>query len=205
MLDLFFDQNLEKNYLPYDGEVNYFGKVFDLNESDLYLKHLLDTIHWEHDSVKIFGKTHIAKRKMAWYSTDNQSYTYSNSTKAANIFTDKLLEIKSKIEKISGENYNACLLNLYHNGEEGMGWHADNEPEIVKHSTIASISFGVERKFSFKHRKTKETISLNLENGSLIVMKGEIQDHWLHALPKTTKANGIRINLTFRIMKKPAN
>jgi alkylated DNA repair dioxygenase AlkB len=201
MLDLFTKNDSKTNLLPFDGEVYYYGEIFDFKQSQDYFDILLKTINWENDVVKIFGKTHITKRKMAWYSLENKEYTYSNSTKTANKFTKELSEIKLKIEELTNEKYNSCLLNLYHNGEEGMGWHADNEPEIEKYSAIASISFGVERAFSFKNKQTKETIKLNLENGSLLVMKGLTQENWLHSLPKSVKANSARINLTFRKMK----
>jgi alkylated DNA repair dioxygenase AlkB len=106
-----------------------------------------------------------------------------------------------EIEKYTNQKYNACLLNYYHDGMEGMGWHADNEKEIVPNSSIASLSLGANRKFSFKHKISKETISIVLENGSLLEMKGALQKHWLHALPKTTKVVTPRINLTFRQMR----
>ena len=104
------------------------------------------------------------------------------------------------ISAITKNEYNACLLNLYHNGDEGMGWHSDNEKEIITNSSIASLSIGAQRKFAFKHKLTKETHSLILENGSLLEMKGTIQQHWLHCLPKSKKVQTPRINLTFRQM-----
>ena len=106
--------------------------------------------------------------------------------------------MKKRVEERSGENFNSCLLNLYHDGSQGMGWHSDDEPSLVRDSAIASVSLGVERKFSFKHRETKETVALMLERGSLLVMKGETQRFWRHALPKTKKVASPRINLTFR-------
>lgn len=197
---LFSDNFKTNNLLPMDGEVVYYGNIYDRIEADLYFKKLLNDIKWEHDEVKIFGKTIITARKMAWYSIDSKPYSYSNATKHPNTFTDTLLDIKEKVEMISEEKYNSCLLNLYHNGTEGMGWHADNEKEIVPNSAIASLSFGAERFFSFKHRATKETLKFNLQHGSLLVMKGETQSKWLHSLPKSVKIISPRINLTFRKM-----
>jgi len=115
-------------------------------------------------------------------------------------FTKELLSLKIKVEEITNEKYNACLLNLYHDGEEGMGWHSDNESTIVSESSIASVSFGAERKFSLKHKESKETISLILENGSLLEMKGLTQRFWQHSLPKSKKVSKPRVNLTFRKM-----
>jgi len=108
------------------------------------------------------------------------------------------MAIKDKVEKASSETYNSCLLNLYHNGEEGMGWHTDNEKELKKEGAIASVSFGAVRKFAFKHKKTQEKVELTLDNGSLLVMKGTTQSHWLHRLPPSKKITTPRINLTFR-------
>jgi alkylated DNA repair dioxygenase AlkB len=201
---MLFEENIItiKNLLPYDGEVYYFGEIFDQTQSTIYFDTLLKTINWEHDVVKIFGKTITTSRKMAWYSIDNQAYGYSNDIKKANAFTPELLKIKEKVEYISGEKYNGCLLNLYQNGLEGMGWHADDEKEIETHSAIASISLGAQRWFHFKHKTTKETLKFHLENGSLLIMKGDTQKKWLHSLPKSTKIISPRINLTFRKLVK---
>jgi alkylated DNA repair dioxygenase AlkB len=112
-------------------------------------------------------------------------YTYSNSTKRAIAWTKELYDPKQKIEKRAATKFNSCLLNLYHSGNEGMGWHSDDEKSLGKNNTIASLSFGAERKFSFKHKRTKQTVSLVLEHGSLLVMKGATQSNWLHSLPKS--------------------
>jgi alkylated DNA repair dioxygenase AlkB len=160
----------------------------------------LHSIAWKNDEAVIFGKHLITKRKVAWYAADNLSYTYSNITKTALPFTKELLELKRVVEKISGAHFNACLLNLYHNGSEGMGWHSDDEKALEPLAPIASLSFGAERKFAFKHKINHQTISLQLESGSLLVMKGATQNHWLHRLPPITKIATPRVNLTFRNM-----
>ena len=149
----------------------------------------------------MFGKRIITKRKAAWYGDQPFPYSYSKVTKVALAFTPDLLILKEKAEVVSDETYNSCLLNLYHTGEEAMTWHSDDEKEIVPNSAIASFSFGAERKFSFRHKQTKHTTSLLLEHGSLLVMKGETQTHWLHKLPPTKGVRSPRINLTFRNMK----
>jgi alkylated DNA repair dioxygenase AlkB len=146
----------------------------------------------------MFGKEIISKRKVAFYGDDGIEYTYSNKTKKGLVWTEHLLKIKSIVEDYTQVNYNGCLLNLYHDGNEGMGWHSDDEKEILPNSSIASVSLGIERKFSFKNKSSKETVSVQLENGSLLEMKGAIQKHWLHALPKSKKITKPRINLTFR-------
>ncbi|MDQ6667858.1 MAG: alpha-ketoglutarate-dependent dioxygenase AlkB, partial [Thermoproteota archaeon] len=97
-----------------------------------------------------------------------------------------------------GTKFNSCLLNLYHNGDEGIAWHSDDEKPLGENSIIASLSFGAERKFSFKHKQTKQTISVVLEHGSLLIMKDATQTNWVHSLPKSKKITRPRINLTFR-------
>ena len=159
---------------------------------------LLNTIEWRNDEAIIFGKKIITKRKVAWYGEKPFEYTYSKVTKNALPWTDALLQLKSVIEKESGETFNSCLLNLYHSGEEGMTWHSDGEKDLKKNGAIGSLSIGAERKFSFKHKETKEKVSLVLEHGSLLVMKGSTQTHWLHRLPPTKRITTPRVNLTFR-------
>jgi alkylated DNA repair dioxygenase AlkB len=188
----------ERNLLPKDGTVNYFGKVFSEAEANRYFEILLNTITWKNDEAMIFGKKIVTKRQVAWYGEREFEYTYSKITKKANLWTPELVLLKKKIEQKSGETFNSCLLNLYHSGKEGMAWHSDAEKDLKKNGAIASLSFGAERKFDFKHKQTKETISLNLEHGSLLIMKGATQTHWWHRLPLTQKVKETRINLTFR-------
>jgi alkylated DNA repair dioxygenase AlkB len=187
--------------LPYDGMVKYHGKMMGMQESQHYLERLLQTIEWRNDEVIIFGKQIITKRKVAWYGDAGRLYTYSHTTKLALPWTKELLELKTLAEKLTGSTFNSCLLNLYHSGEEGMSWHSDDEKELETNGAIASISFGAERKFVFKHKKTSQQVSLLLENGSLLVMEGATQIHWLHSLPKSAKIKAPRINLTFRRLR----
>lgn len=195
-----FPDNSEENLLPYDGTVNYYGKVMDNKKADHYLQALLKGIKWKNDEAVIFGRHIITKRKVAWYGDTDFSYTYSNTTRTALPWTKELLELKKMVEQLTGTIYNSCLLNLYHDGDEGMAWHSDDEKALGKDSTIASWSFGAERKFAFKHKKSGQTIAMLLEHGSLLVMKDTTQTYWLHRLPKTTKVSQPRVNLTFRTM-----
>jgi alkylated DNA repair dioxygenase AlkB len=201
-MDLFSNHTDESiNFLPKDGTVNYYGKPLTRTQADLYLEKLLTTIEWKNDEAVIFGRHIITKRKVAWYGNDNYNYAYSNINRQALQWTKELLELKALVEERTGEVFNSCLLNLYHNGDEGMAWHSDDEKTLAENSAIASFSFGAERKFSFKHKQTKEVINLMLEHGSLLVMKGTTQTHWLHCLPKSKRITTPRVNLTFRIMK----
>lgn len=196
LFDLEEDKN--RNWLPYDGKVHYFGKIFSEKMACEIFNDLLQNINWQNDIVVIFGKKIITKRKVAWYGDISYPYTYSNTTKIALPWTNTLLKIKLLIEKETGETYNSCLLNLYHNGSEGMAWHSDNENDLKKNGTIASVSFGAERKFVFKHKQSGEKIEIILQHGSLLVMKNETQTHWLHTIPVSKKITQARINLTFR-------
>jgi alkylated DNA repair dioxygenase AlkB len=201
-MDLFSNHTDETiNFLPKDGTVNYYGKPLTRTKADFYLEKLLTTIEWKNDEAVIFGRHIITKRKVAWYGDENYNYAYSNINRQALQWTTELLELKALVEEKTGEVYNSCLLNLYHNGDEGMAWHSDDEKTLAENSAIASFSFGAERKFSFKHKQTKEVISMMLEHGSLLVMKGATQTHWLHCLPKSKRITTPRVNLTFRIMK----
>ncbi|HAY3535298.1 alpha-ketoglutarate-dependent dioxygenase AlkB family protein [Elizabethkingia anophelis] len=186
------------NLLPKDGTVNYYGKIFSPEEADYYYQLLLSEIEWRNDEAIIFGKKILTKRKVAWYGDIPFEYTYSNATKTAFPWTENLLILKKIAEQTTGETYNSCLLNLYHSGDEGMAWHSDAEKDLKKHGAIGSMSFGAERKFAFKHKKTQEKMELILEHGSLLVMKDETQDFWLHRLPPTKKIFKERVNLTFR-------
>ena len=198
-MDLFNNQiDTLRNLLPKDGTVNYYGKLMIRERADHFFNSLLITIPWKNDEAIIFGKRIITKRKVAWYGDDAFEYSYSNTTKKALPWTTELLELKGLVEQKTNETYNSCLLNLYHNGDEGMAWHSDAEKDLKKNAAIASLSFGAERNFAFKHKQTKETVSFTLEHGSLLIMKDTTQTYWLHRLPPTKKILTPRVNLTFR-------
>jgi alkylated DNA repair dioxygenase AlkB len=204
MHDLFGNlQDTGRNLLPRDGTVHYLGKVFSRQEADNYLSALLSGIAWKNDEAFIMGKVIVTKRKAAWYGDRPFEYTYSKITKTALPWTTELFALKQVAEEKTGETYNSCLLNLYHTGEEGMAWHSDGEPDLKKNGAIASMSFGAERKFAFKHKTEKTKVELLLEHGSLLVMKDTTQQYWLHRLPPTTKVHSPRVNLTFRTIIEP--
>ncbi len=197
-----FNQEPLANRLPYDGTVIYYGTVMSTASANSYYTALLKKIEWKNDEAVMFGKRIVTKRKVAWYGEKEFEYTYSNTTKLALPWTTELKELKAIIEKSSGETYNSCLLNLYHDGSEGMAWHSDAEKDLKLNGAIGSLSLGAERNFAFKHKVSKETVSIFLERGSLLVMKGTTQKHWLHRLPPTKKIQTPRINLTFRTIEK---
>ncbi len=187
-----------RNMLPKEGEVYDYGCVLSSQDADNYFEKLLLSIGWTADQVLMFGKVITTKRKVAWYADGPFAYKYSKISRQALPWTKELFALKALIENKSGETYNACLLNLYHDGQEGMGWHSDGEKELLKHGAIASLSLGAERRFLFKHKLTKEIVGMTLHSGSLLVMKGATQSNWLHRLPPAKNVLNPRINLTFR-------
>lgn len=198
-MDLFTAVNEpEHNYLPYDGEVNYFGPIMSLQAAEDYYRDLWQEVDWQADQAVIFGRAIQTKRKVAWQAEQPFQYTYSQVTKTAQPWTKTVLALKAWVEQLSGEQFNSCLLNLYHSGEESMAWHSDAERDLKRNGCIASLSFGAQRKFAFKHKRSQEKVEFDLVAGSLLLMKGETQQHWLHRLPPTKQVTEARINLTFR-------
>lgn len=197
-MDLFEQESVYQNRLPYDGTVLYLGQIFSAQQARSYFDALLHSIAWQHDEAIIYGKHIITKRKVAWYAEHPFAYTYSRTTKHALAWNPILLELKKRVEQLSAERFNSCLLNLYHDGTEAMAWHSDAEIDLKKNGTIASLSFGAKRKFVFKHKQSKAKVEIDLPDGSLLLMKDQTQTHWLHRLPASKSVSSARINLTFR-------
>jgi alkylated DNA repair dioxygenase AlkB len=195
-----FSNDPSTNLLPRDGTVNYHGPILNVADTRKYYETLLRDIPWQHDEVVIYGRHITTARKVAWYGDSDFSYTYSGTTKQARVWTPELAALKGIVEKLTGHVFNSCLLNLYEDGSQGMSWHSDDEKSLGKDSAIASVSFGAEREFRLKHKRTDDKVSVLLESGSLLVMKGETQTHWLHCIPKSAKIKTPRVNLTFRTM-----
>lgn len=199
MMDLFENAaGAPENLLPQDGIVYYYGTIMPKTAADDMFDRLMQNIAWKNDEAVIYGRKITTKRKVAWYAEEPFEYTYSKVTKRALRWTDDLLALKKLTEEVTGETYNSCLLNLYHDGSEGMAWHSDAERDLKKNGAIGSLSFGAARKFAFKHKKTGAMVSRVLEHGSALVMKGTTQTHWLHRLPPTKAVTQPRVNLTFR-------
>ena len=186
------------NLLPYDGIAEYYPQFFSHIEAVDVFNELLATMPWEQDEVVLFGQRRVLSRKVAWVGDENFCYSYSGTSKTASRWTKPLLCIKERVERRCSHAFNSCLLNLYHDGAEGMGWHSDDEKTLGRNPVISSLSLGSERVFKLKHKQSQEVVSMVLENGSLLVMKGETQHHWVHTVPKTKKFSTPRINLTFR-------
>ncbi len=183
-----------------DADVTYYPNFFSPKQSTTLFNTLLKTIEWQQDDITVFGKTYPQPRLTALYANNDIPYSYSNITMIPKPFTKELISIKERIEKVCPTKFTGCLLNLYRNGQDSNGWHADNEKELGKDPIIASISLGEDRWFHFKHKTNKNLKQkILLEHGSLLIMKGKTQEYWLHQIPKTKKKTNPRINLTFRV------
>ena len=180
--------------------VKYIENFFNLDESQLYMRNLTQSVLWRREKIKMWGKEIVTKRRIAWYADDGKSYTYSGSTFSPSQWNNVLLQLKERVENYSEIKFNSVLLNEYPNGEVGMGWHSDDEKELGTDPIIASLSFGANRDFIFKHKTDKniENVKLHLKSGSLLLMLGSTQHYWKHSLPKRLKVKEPRINLTFR-------
>lgn len=200
-MELDFDEpDLPRSVLPYDGESLYYGPIFTRPQANQYLEYFLRDIPWQSDEAMLYGKHIITARQVAWYGDEHYDYRYSGRTRTARPWTAPLLAIKTEVERITGAQYNACLLNLYRDGSQGMAWHHDDEKGLGRHANIASVSFGAARRFDFRHNQNGEKIALHLAHGSLLLMRGQTQACWQHQLPKSLKVTEPRVNLTFRRM-----
>jgi alkylated DNA repair dioxygenase AlkB len=199
-VDLFLNEKKVMKLL--NGEVIYIPNFYSYEQGKQIFNTLRNTIDWQEDFITIFGKTYKQPRLTALYANNQKPYKYSNITMVPKDFTSELLNIKQEVEQTVQHEFTTVLLNLYRNGNDSNGWHADNEKELGKNPIIASVSFGASRMFQFKHRKIQEEkYKIKLEHGSLLIMKGEMQHFWLHQIPKTKKEVGERINLTFRTIE----
>ncbi|WP_298546843.1 alpha-ketoglutarate-dependent dioxygenase AlkB [uncultured Aquimarina sp.] len=199
-MDLFTSQNDKIQLKMPDGDVSYYPAFFDKNKADHLFKILKESIKWRQDDIKVFGEIYKQPRLTALYANNKNTYTYSNITMKPYQFTEELLMIKEEIENISSGIFTTCLLNLYRDGQDSNGWHADNEKELGTEPIIASVSLGEERSFHFKHKTKELKQKILLQHGSLLIMQGKTQENWLHQVPKSKKIMKPRINLTFRVI-----
>lgn len=201
ILDL-FSPKPQVNLLPFDGQVQDLGLILTAEQSAKYLDYFLAHLAWQPDEVVLYGKRYVTERKVVWYGDAEYQYHYSGSAKQARLWNPALFRLKQHIEQLVGHPFNSCLANLYENGNQAVGWHSDDEPSLrsaqQENVVIASLSFGATRKFCFKHKFKQEKIELMLHSGQLIVMRGQTQRYWKHALMKSSKITEPRLNLTFR-------
>jgi alkylated DNA repair dioxygenase AlkB len=184
-----------------NAEIEYHPHFFDAEKATLLFEKLYQETPWQQDEIKVFNKIHPQPRLTALYGNEGKPYSYSNIVMHPHKWNSAIMFIKNEVETICRENFTTVLLNLYRDGKDSNGWHADNEKELGKNPIIASVSLGAERMFHLQHNAIKEAnVKLKLEHGSLLLMKGETQHFWKHQIPKTSKIIGPRINLTFRII-----
>ena len=182
-----------------DGAVSYCAGAFESRLADRWFSVLHSDIAWKEEHIVIFGEHRKVPRLVAWYGDPGASYVYSGVRHEPLPWIPPLEEIRERVERLTGHAFNSVLANLYRDGNDGMGWHADDEAELGRDPVIASVSLGATRRFRMRHRRLRDlTVDLDLEHGSLLVMAGATQHHWVHAVPKTRRPVGERINLTFR-------
>jgi alkylated DNA repair dioxygenase AlkB len=179
-----------------DGELAMLARMPLPASTDEVLAQLVRETPWRAETVLVYGKRYLQPRLTAWYG--EASYTYSGLTLAPMPLTPLLAELRAMVERLTGQRYNSVLLNYYRDGRDSMGMHSDDEPELGPAPAIASLSLGETRTFILRHKTSKRTVKLDLPDGSLLLMSGSLQTHWLHGINKTVKSLGARINLTFR-------
>jgi alkylated DNA repair dioxygenase AlkB len=187
-----------------DAEVALYRNVFNAAASDTFFQKLQDhnQIKWEQQMLKLWGRSIALPRLTAWYGDEGKSYTYSGLTLQPLPWTPTLLRIKHRLEEVVDVRFNSVLLNLYRDGRDSVSWHSDDEPVLGINPVIGSVSFGSTRRFQLKHKTmSTQRISVELTHGSMLLMQGATQHHWLHRIPKTTPSCGLRINLTFRVIR----
>lgn len=186
------------NLAPSDGELYLLRGFYPSNTADRYFQDLLHGLAWQTEQIQIFGRSITVPRLMAWYGDRTAHYRYSGVDHSPLPWTASLLRIKTDLDSVCQHTFNSVLANLYRDGRDSMGCHADNEPELGKNPTIASLSLGDSRLFRLRHNRSKQTLDIELAHGDLLVMAGTLQHHWRHELPKTRQTKQARINLTFR-------
>lgn len=186
-----------------DADVKYIQDFISHDQSIYYLEQLLTKVEWQQNKIKMFGKEYDEPRLTAWYGDKGIRYKYSGIQLEPLSWNPLLEELKLLVNIEAETSFNSALLNYYRDGQDSMGYHQDNEPELGENPTIASLTFGAERTFQLKHI-TNQSIKrkdIPLKSGSLLIMAGETQHHWKHQIPKTKKPIGPRLNITFRNIK----
>ena len=186
--------------LPHDGSARLVADFLSRAEADEIMAKLMDEVPWAGHQLVLFGKKMIEPRLSAWIGDDGASYAYSGIERRPTAWTPTLADLRARCEDATSSPFNSVLANLYRDGDDSMGWHADDEPELGSEPVIASLSFGAERRFDFKHRVSGETVSVVLPHGSLLVMSGASQAGWKHRIARTKAVTTPRINLTYRFV-----
>lgn len=182
-----------------DATLRYYPNFLSSSEADVYFEKLQNITPWQNDPITLFGKTYPQPRMTSLHGHTTDPYGYSGIVMQTKPMNDPLLEIEEKLNKFTAERFTTVLLNLYRDGKDSNGWHADDEPELGKNPVIASVSLGASRYFHLKHKTDKsQRLKFELSHGSLLLMEGTTQHFWKHQVAKTARVVGPRINLTFR-------
>ena len=192
------DTPITLHLLNRDGEIDYMAAFLEPDEADRLLLNLMNTLDWREETLRIAGKTISVPRRVAWHGDTGAVYRYSGTTHEPEPWTPALLELKTRLEACCHRPFNSMLGNLYRDGQDAMGWHADKEPELGPAPFIASLSLGAERRFEIRHNRSRETLGMPLAHGSLLTMGGAFQTRWKHRVPRQPSVTGVRINLSFR-------
>ena len=196
----FFEPSGQSAGLPADL-MEYHSGFFNAAESQVFLDTFINEIPWIQEDIPMYGKLVKTPRLTAWYGDRDKEYIYSGTQHFPIPWTNELLEIKEKIEPVAGVKFNSVLLNYYRDANDSVAWHSDDESELGVNPIIASVSFGQVRRFDIRHKQDRDRkYSIYLENGSLLIMKGDLQHNWVHQIPKSTKPLKARVNLTFRVI-----
>ena len=185
-----------------NAEIAFYPSLFNEQDSDRLLNKLTQTIDWRQDWITVYGRSLPQPRLSAWVGDPGKAYTYSGITMQPSGWTDTLLDLKASLDAIAGVTFNSVLLNLYRAGNDSMGWHSDDEPELGRNPVIGSLSLGGTRQFRLRHKHQKALkAKLALTSGSFLLMQGTTQHYWQHQVPKTKRAVPPRLNLTFRVIQ----
>ena len=191
-------QPTAQQFLPFDGTATLYSDFLDTQSAMRAFNQIRDESQWEQPEITIFGNTVLEPRLSTWHNELGEGYKYSGVMRRAQPFSKILTEIRNRCAEVANTQFNSALVNFYRNGQDGVGWHSDNEACNGPEPTIASVSLGATRRFDMRHRKTGETIKIQLGSGSLLVMAGKSQQYWVHQVAKTKRVHEPRINLTFR-------
>ena len=191
-------QTIVNQLLPFDGTATLYNDFLDTQFAMRAFNQIRDESDWEQPEITIFGNTVLEPRLSTWHNELGEGYKYSGVMRRAQPFSEMLSEIRDRCAEITNTPFNSALVNFYRNGQDGVGWHSDNEACNGPEPTIASVSLGETRRFDLRHRETGETIKIQLRSGSLLVMAGKSQQCWVHQVAKTKRVQEPRINLTFR-------
>lgn len=196
----FFEPSGQSVGLPVDL-LEYHAGFFNAAESHTFLDTFINTIPWMQEDIPMYGKLVKTPRLTAWFGDRNKEYIFSGTKHYPNLWTPELIQIKERIETLAGVKFNSILLNYYRDANDSVAWHSDDEYELGVNPIIASVSFGQARRFDIRHKQDCDRkYSIYLENGSLLIMKGDLQHNWVHQIPKSTKPLKARVNLTFRVI-----